>query len=82
MEKEIIDELGDVTPEMFNKLLERNLDYEKEVKRVRLDAAKQLHGVICYIQNGRDGDALGSSFNSFEDAWKSAYHALKEKGEI
>lgn len=50
---------------------------EEQVKAVWPDAVKQVHGTLCYIQNGMDGDALGFSLHSFEDAWQNALNNIK-----
>ncbi len=58
------------------------VNYEAEVKKVYADAVKQKHGTLCYIQNGRDGDAIGYSVNSFKNAWLDAYLTLKQQGKL
>lgn len=45
---------------------------KEQVLKVYPGAVKQLHGVLCYIQDGRDGDALGYSTHSFDSAWQNA----------
>lgn len=58
------------------------IDYEKEVKKVYPDSVKQKHGVLYYIQNGKDGNALGVSYQFFELAWENAYQTLVKQGKL
>lgn len=45
---------------------------KQKVLSVYPDAKCQQRGVLCYIQDGYDGEAIGFSVHSFEDAWINA----------
>lgn len=53
-------------------------DEEKKVKAKYPNAVKQVHGTLCYIQDGRDGDVLGFSLSSFEEAWIDAVKNIEK----
>jgi len=52
---------------------------KEKVLQVWPDAVAQKRGVLFYIQDGRDGDAIGFSLQSFELAWQDALNQLKQQ---
>ena len=57
-------------------------EMENTVKTVYPNAVIQKHGVLCYIQDGKDGDAIGYSSSDFDSAWKDAFFSIKPRPPI